>query len=338
MFTKKLINLNENRTPGYSKTIHLRNQTNSSLKIKEEFYKEEEDFTVLLISKIKDLLNTDQLKKSDSEPLGRFFIKHEQGKISTMNFFAHSFTRGLLKEYYNEDVNKLIQVRANSIEANNAYFLEEEKKIEHLVELRKKRYELIFPLKPYGLFPLKSLTCESYPDILRRTQIHIQFDLTNDGVMRSVIPKYTDIIRIVVSNTQEKEQSMYYIDNETTNKITNGISYIEKDFNNMMAVKKQHFSLSSRTNDQIGPTLFIENYDNSFISVSSEYKHGINDYVIKDKNLVKLSDVFDDIYSSLTDTTIIKFSCSESKNCLKKALISCGIKEHPLLDRLKITV
>ena len=335
---KKIINLHENKMPEYFKMMKSIDRSNSFFKTKKEASKEEEDFTILLISKIKDLLNTSLLEKSDSLPLGRFFIKYEEGKISTMNFFKHSFTRGLLKEHYNEDVNKLIQVRDNSKKADEEYFSEYEKRMEHLEELRKKRYELIFPAKDYEMFPLKSLTVDHSPNILRRTQVHVHFDLTNNGVMRSVIPKYTDLIRIVISNIQDKKQSIYYINNETMNKIAAGISYIERDFDNMMVFKKNPFSLSSRTNDQIGPTLHIENYDNSFISVSSEYKHGINDYVIKDKDLVGIFDVFDNIYSSLTDKTIINFSCSESKNCLKKALIGCGIKEHPLLDRLKITV
>lgn len=335
---KELINLHENKMPEYFKMMKLKDRSNSFFKTKREVSKEEEDFTILLISKIKDLLNTDLLEQSDSLPLSRFLMKYEQGKINTLDFFKHSFTKGLLKEHYNEDVNKLIQVKADSKKADNDYFVEYKKRMEHLEKLRKRRYKLIFPVKNYETFPLKSLTVDHFPNNLRRTQVHVHFDLTNNGVMRSEIPKYTDLIRIVSLNIQNKKQSIYYIDNETTNKILSGISYVERDFDNMMVFKKQPFSLSSRTNNQSGPTLGLENYDNSFISVSSEYKHGINDYVIKDKNLMGIFDVFDHIYNSLSDKTIINFSCSESKNCLKKALINCGIKEHPLLDRLKIII
>ncbi|MFY9715193.1 MAG: hypothetical protein WAJ84_01115, partial [Candidatus Rhabdochlamydia sp.] len=333
---KELVELHESRKPGYPKILKLRKQVNSSLETKRIVSEGEEDFTRSLTSKIKDLLSTDKLKKSDSEPLGRFFIKHEEGKISTMSFFKHSFTRGLLKEHYSEDVDKLIQVKAKSKETYDAYLLESNKLMKHLTELRKKRYKLIFPLRSYDIFPLKSLPIEHSSNILPRTQIHIHFDLTNNGQMRSVIPKYTDVIRVVISNVPEQKQSIYYIENETMQKILEGISYIEKDFNNMMAFIKQRFSLSSRTNEYDGPTQYIEDYDNSFISVSSEYKHVVNDYVLKNKNLIKLSDVFDDVYSSLSDKTVVNYSCSESKKCLNKALIRSGVKEHPLLERLRI--
>jgi len=333
---KELVELHERSMPGYSEVLKLRSQINSSSEVKEKFLKEEEDLTTLLISKIKALLSTDKLKSSDSIPLGRFFIKHEEGKISTSSFFNHSFTKGLLKEHYSEDVDKFIQAKMKAREASDAFLLAYDKLDEYEVERRKKRYELIFPSKSYEVFSLKSLPIGHSPDIRPRTDVHIHFDLTNNGQMRSVIPKYTDLIRVVISNIPEQKQSIYYIENETTQKILKGISYFEKDFNNMMAFRKQRFSLSSCLYEYDVPTLSIEDYDNSFISVASEYKHGVNDYVLKNKNLLKLSDVFDEVYEALSDKTVVDYSCSESKNCLNKALISSGVKEHPLIDKLRI--
>lgn len=333
---KELINLCETKIPGYFELLNLKNRLHFSLETKKEVVKEEEEFTVKLIAKIKNLLNTGLLEKSDSEALGRFLIKYEQGKIRTLDFFTHSFTKNLLEKHYNKDMNKLIQLRDSSIEARDSYFLDNEKRDDYSGELRKIRYELIFPRKPYDLFPLKSLTYELSPKIPRRTQIHIHFDLTNNGVMRSVIPKHTDVVRVLIFNTETGQQLAYYIDNKTTSKIKNDIFYIEKDFNNLVVFQKQRFAISSTKSDQFGPTLFIEDYDNSFISILSEYKHGINDYVIKNQSLYKLSSIFDKINEFTSEYSRIGWSCSESKNALNKALTNDELSKHPLLIKLGI--
>lgn len=333
---KKLISLCEFKIPGYFELLNFKSRLHFSLEAKKEVIKEEEDFTVQLIEKIKNLLSTDLLKKIDSESLGRFLIEYEQGKIRTLDFFTHSFTKDLLEEHYNEDINKLIQLRDNSIEARDAYYSVNKKRDNYSGELRKIRYELIFPLKPYDPFPLKSLTYELSPKILRRTQIHIHFDLTNNGVMRSVIPKHTDVLRVLIFNIQTGQQLAYYIDNKTTHKIKNGIFYIEKDFNNLVVFQKQPFVISSTENNQFEPTFFIEDYDNSFISILSEYKHGINDHVIKNQSLYKLSSIFDKINEFISEYSRIGWSCSESKNALNKALTNDELSKHPLLNKLGI--
>ncbi|WP_281202995.1 hypothetical protein [Cytobacillus kochii] len=66
-------------------------------------------------------------------------------------------------------------------------------------------------------------------------------------------------------------------------------------------------------------TGMIENeIDNSFISVLAEYKCGINDYKLKDKELVRLEDVLDELQQLVDDEKVFYHSNTESYGCLEK--------------------
>ncbi|MBR8645141.1 hypothetical protein KEH51_15740 [[Brevibacterium] frigoritolerans] len=82
-------------------------------------------------------------------------------------------------------------------------------------------------------------------------------------------------------------------------------------------------------------TSLIDNeQDNSFISVQAEFKHGINDCTVKDKQLVKLSVVLDEIQQLIDKDTRFNTYTSESNNCLKMCMILEGIQDNPLVEKL----
>ncbi|MGP1906807.1 hypothetical protein ACTSEZ_01460 [Metabacillus sp. JX24] len=168
-------------------------------------------------------------------------------------------------------------------------------------EIRHKRYKLIFPLCQFKSFSLidrsNNPTMKINEDNVLINTCHIYIYISNNGVSRSDIRKEPDIIMIdyfFIDDDRIEFKNRYYIDNQTTVNCQSGIEYIEKDFYNMFAMKRERFSISSVIDEQI---------DNSFISIQAEYKHGINDYTLIDKQLVKLSTVLDEIQQLTDDKT-----------------------------------
>lgn len=86
--------------------------------------------------------------------------------------------------------------------------------------------------------------------------------------------KYTD------ATLTSLEQSLY-VENEITQKIQEGLSYVEADFYKVILFKSEPFKITCL--NEIGQP------DNTFISTLAEYKHGINDYTVKGKSLYPLS-------------------------------------------------
>ncbi|HHT7061361.1 TPA: excinuclease ABC subunit C [Bacillus cereus] len=198
-----------------------------------------------------------------------------------------------------------------------------------------KRYKLLFPTCEFEPFPLKDkpntieLKVEKENSFLNTCHLHIY--ISNNGINRSEhYRKEPYIIRIdycYINPEGKKIQKEYYIKNETTEDCRRGISYIEKDFNDPYATRPNQFTISRLKRNKI---------DNSFISILSEYKHGINDYTIKDKRLYKLKTVFNRLQKLTNTATKFTKYASESDNCLKKCILNEQLDQHPFLNRLPI--
>jgi hypothetical protein len=100
---------------------------------------------------------------------------------------------------------------------------------------------------------------------------------------------------------------------------------IEKDFYNMFAFSRNPFAISSIINKK---------HDISFISVSAEFKHGINDYTLKDKELIKLSVVLDEIKQITDEETRFNIDVSESANCLRKCIMNEGQYKNEFVEQI----
>ncbi|MGJ7912621.1 excinuclease ABC subunit C [Neobacillus sp. LXY-1] len=202
---------------------------------------------------------------------------------------------------------------------------------ESLKEMNHKRYKLIFPSYEFGSFSLKdrsdnlSIKMNEDKDLLNTC--HIKIYISNNGNSRSeFIRKDPNIIRIdycFIDNEGKKLEKKYYIKNETTKNCQSQMEYIEKDF--MFPFNAQRFNISCVIDNEI---------DNSFISTKAEYKHGINDYTIKGKKLIKLSAVLDEIQQLTDEETQFNIVPSESYNCLKMCMINEGLKNNPFVEKL----
>ena len=200
-------------------------------------------------------------------------------------------------------------------------------------KLRNKRYKMIFPIFEFSPFPLAN-----YP---RKIEIQINKDndipntltmniyISNNGINRSdTIYKKPYIIAIdylFIDKKGNKTKNIYYIANETTKNCKSSIKYIEKNYYDQFAIKKQRFQISSIIDNQM---------DNSFISILSEYKHGINDSTLKNKKLIKLNKVIDEIEQITDEDTGFKISVSESYNCLEKCIINENLQNNLFIKKL----
>ncbi|MBG9444030.1 excinuclease ABC subunit C [Cytobacillus firmus] len=203
-------------------------------------------------------------------------------------------------------------------------------------ERKRKRYQMIFPSCLFKAFSLKdrmndfSIKINEEMDLLNTC--HIQIYISNDGNSRSIeYDKEPFIIRLdycYIDNEGNKTENEYYIDNGITRNCQSGIKYIEKDYYKWFVFKREKFKISSVKNGVM---------DDSFISIQAEYKHGINDYTLKDQELIKLSVVMDEIKQITDEETRFNIDVSESANCLKKCIMNEGLYKNEFVEQILLT-
>ena len=250
------------------------------------------------------------------------FLKYLKSQKCKLNFY-NNFDEQI------KDVNKKLKERDNVDEPLQEVIDLYQKRDD---EMRPARYKMIFPSCQFESFSLgdrsNNLTIDMDEDYDLLNTCHFKIYISNNGNSRSDIRKYSYIIRLdycYIDNEGNKLENRHYIDNETTKNCQSGIEYFEKDYYDIWAMKAEKFKISS---------LIDNEQDNSFISVQAEFKHGINDYTVKDKQLVKLSFVLDEIQQMIDDDTRFNPYASESDNCLKMCMILEGTQNNPLVEQL----
>ncbi|ADU32520.1 hypothetical protein [Evansella cellulosilytica] len=199
--------------------------------------------------------------------------------------------------------------------------------------MRPERYKLIFPSHHFESFSLRARSNHFVIEINEENDLlntcHINIYISNNAINKSVeYSKEPFIIRFdycYIDNEGNKIEVNHYIDNETTRNCQSGIEYIEKDYYDFWAIKKERFKVSSIINNEI---------DNSFISVLAEYKHGINDYTIKNKKLVKLSAVLEEIQQLVVEDTRFSVGASESQRCLELCMLNERLSNNSWVEKL----
>ncbi|MCM3584250.1 hypothetical protein M3182_00660 [Mesobacillus maritimus] len=188
---------------------------------------------------------------------------------------------------------------------------------------------MIFPSNPFSSFSLGDRVQRFPPKIEEeKNAYYIQLFISNNGRTKGEYGKDPFIIRFDYCYLDGKGRTVEkqcYIENETTPRCLSGIEYIEKDFDRFFVFRPERYSITSVIDNEI---------DHSFISVLAEYKHGINDYTLKDKKLVRLEEVFDELQQLVDDETIFYLSNLESYGCLEKSLFNEGMQNHPFAEKL----
>lgn len=206
-----------------------------------------------------------------------------------------------------------------------------EKVLDWEVEKRSDRYKMIFPSSQFESFALgdniKELTMEINENDNLINTCHINIFISNNAQSRGYIRKEPDIIRLdfcYVNDRGTKYEKQYYIENETTRNCQSGNKYYEQDFYNMFAFRPEKFKITSLIDDE---------QDNSFISILAEYKHGINDYTVRDKELVQLSAVLNEIQQLTDEETGFEVKVSESYTCLERCFYG-NLHNNSVVKRL----
>jgi len=256
----------------------------------------------------------------------KLFKKHLKSKKCKSNFYK------IFDKQIKDVKNKLEESDNNKILYNEVLDLY----LEREAEVRPERYKMIFPSRKFESFSLKdcsnNLTIEINEDYELLNTCHINIYISNNGISRSIdVYKEPFIIRLnycFIDIDGNKTENKIYIDNETTRNSQTEIEYFEKDFDDFFAFRKTPFTISGLIENEI---------ENSFISIQAEYKHGINDYTLKDKSLIKLPVVLEEIKKLTDENTRFNISASESANCLKVCLINEELQKNEFVEQLLLT-
>lgn len=193
----------------------------------------------------------------------------------------------------------------------------------YMIENKKERYNLIFPSIYIHPFSLGDLYTNDWTEKVERFSAfnvcHLYIYISNNGNSRSEVRKDSFIVKLdflYIDSKGKRLKNEYFIENEITINAQCGLEYIEKDYYNVFAIRPERFSIAKIDNDVI---------DNTIISINAEYRHGINDYTLKGKKLVKLTNVLNEIQLLCNEETRFNINISESQNCLMKAVENEGI-------------
>ncbi|WP_394542160.1 excinuclease ABC subunit C [Priestia aryabhattai] len=241
------------------------------------------------------------------------------------------------KQNLYEVFDEQIKVFTKKLEEKNDKYLSyseaESLYLERKSEMRLERYKMIFPSSRFEAFSLGDRSTHVPINLNEENDLyntcHIQIYISNNAINRSLeVDKEPFIIRFdycYIDSDGNKMESKYYINNKTTKNCHTGIEYFEKDFYNVFAIRKEKFKITSLINNQ---------RDNSFISIQAEYKHGINDYTLRGKKLMKLSVVLDEIKQLTDEDTRFSLGASESANCLKKCIANESLESNEFIEKL----
>jgi hypothetical protein len=292
--------------------------------LKREISRKFEELNIYNEVEIRNFIHSIVYKNNpDYKKLFNKYLKSQKCKLNFYKIFDEQI----------KDLNKKLEEKsANHIpysEVMDLYVKRED-------VIRPERYKLIFPSFQFDSYSLKdrnnnlSININEDNDVLNTC--HIQIYISNNALNKSLeISKEPFIIRFdycYIDNEENKTEINSFIDNETTRNCQSGIVFFEKDFYDMWAIKKEKFKISSQINNET---------DNSFISVLAEYKHGINDYTLKDKNLIKLSDVLEGVKQLIDDETRFNIEVSESANCLRRCLFNEGLLNNEFAEQILLT-
>ncbi|EOS8270784.1 TPA: excinuclease ABC subunit C [Bacillus cereus] len=298
------------------------------------------------------LLKCKEVNSNIHQVFSRYNLENEIHAVQELDARHKDYL--MVKEQYEDLLNQRPTGIIMSFLKNIGLFNQKEKKLEHIVSQKRtelmfhrkaynteqkillhKRYQLIFPICEFRPFSLQdkpnTISLKIDKEDPPVNTCHLQVYFSNNGINRSKhYRKESYIIRIdycYINPEGKKIQKDYYIKNETTEDCRRGVAYIEKFFHDSYTKRPNPFTISRLKRNKI---------DNSFISILSEYKHGINDYTIKDKRLYKLETVFNRLHKLTDAETKFTTYVSENDSCLNKCISNAQLDHHPFVTKLSI--
>lgn len=286
----------------------------SILKLRQNKLESEKQFEVFYNEKLE---NDFKVKKIYNKVYKQIQTRNKDRIISVESFnkyyFPRYFETNLIQSFRDEDIYKAFVKKENY----KSEYKDASEKFEKLRSINNKElYTKIFPENTYKRFPLKDnyqkKTIQLLEDYQKENTCYINFFISNNANNRNIdVEKKPDILNITYTYTDKDGISLnneFFIKSKTTSNKT-FLDYIEKDFYDPFAFKRQPFNI----------TMIEDGYiSNSFISTLAEYKHGINDYTVTQHELLELDLVLNQIEKLINVDTRFKISISESYNCIKQ--------------------
>lgn len=294
-------------------------------------YKDAKSEKTTMLAHFKDMvqLRLEETNRYDEEKLDNFIDKMYSKKRLELAIEKKKVDMGLYTEFKKE-IQEYHRYDERETEVLDSYreacydVSAEEKR------LRGEDYKLIFPLVEFAPFTLKDNAANlALPlDNVRANTCKLNLYISNNGIDRSEdCSRETHIVKVdyrYVDSLGKITERSYFIENNTTKKCQDTVHYLEKSFNRFVFGRPVPFNLLQ---------LHGENLTNSFISILAEYKHGINDYTVKDKPLHDLLVVFNELQSLIDEQTKFSIKISETYKCLNLS-IPAKYKSHELLKKL----
>lgn len=295
-----------------AETLSLYNEVESQLNELAALYIPDSEYTRL--SKEKKLLYADY-KNAKAEL--DYALDNQQGGM------INKIANNILNRF--DMKSKNVKVLSNAVDTKKIlYEIVDDSWEKSMLKNRKERYRLIFPSIYIHPFSLGDRYTNDWTEKVEKFSAfnvcHLYIYISNNGNSRSEVRKDPFIVKldsVYIDSEGKALKNEYFIENEITINAQYGLKYVEKDYYNVFAMRSERFSITTIDDDLI---------DNTIISITAEYRHGINDATLKDKKLDKLSSVLDEIQLLCNEETRFNINISESQNCLIKAVENEGIQ------------
>jgi|GEM_PF-3486625 len=186
--------------------------------------------------------------------------------------------------------------------------------VEDIHEYFKKRREdnieavksFLVPMKEYNDFPLKSRKIYVPFPKLKKSECGVYFVISNTNRWYGNTSHCAEIMKVISMYTENGKVHLkeYLIENNSTN-----LHYFEKDFYRRMVFHKTPFQIAT-------------DWDYLYmISLSTEFKTGVNDYDYRDKDLWSLNDAISDVISKCPDLYSFKLCSNQSKKVIDSSML-----------------
>lgn len=273
------------------------------------------------------------LKARENFILSIFREENQQHKKDFLKYLERKEYETDFYTYFQEQIGILKQKSKYKNKAEEAYEIvyNQYKVIRN--KKNKENYNLIFPNNKYQSLVLKdkkvTYTFADKEEYHLENTCEIRFVIANNRLSSGEIRKEPYIIRIdyrYLDSECRLNEKTFYIDNEITQGAQTGLEYVELDFYKQFVFTREPFKVTTINKDR--------EPDNTFISVLSEFKHGVNDYTIKGQELSPLSVILKEIEDLTDEETRFKIVATESFPCLKECMGHTMINQNLFVQKI----
>jgi len=182
----------------------------------------------------------------------------------------------------------------------------------------------ILPKEDYNVLPLKDKYEEiKFKDVGENTLI-INFEFSNNGISKDFWYFTFDLIKmdylLKINNEKIEKKNIFIKQPEEYDEVG---EYFEKDFGDRLKFKKQAFCVRKFPN---------------YISTTMEFKNGINEYTLRDKELVDYNDVLDELNLLINEKTEVQIMVRDRMKSKCKEFIKYDYKKENLIKKKLLEV